>query len=155
MKSRTRHFKTILMAFVLLSPATTSAGSHRQEITLEQFKWKSRLIVLIATSPQDADVEKQKQFLSGADEGLNDRDLKVIEIYSTTQGYLDGQPLPPENFSRLRNQLELPGQDFQFLLVGKDGTVKLRATQAVDPVEIFALIDSMPMRQREMNENRM
>jgi hypothetical protein len=154
MKLRIKHFKSILIALVLLSPATTSAGSSRQDITLEQFKWKSRLIVLIATSPQHADVEKQKQFLSGADEGLNDRDLKVIEIYSTTQGFLDGQPLPQESFSGLRANLELPGQSFQFLLVGKDGTVKLRSNRAVIAAEIFALIDSMPMRQREMEENR-
>jgi hypothetical protein len=154
MKFRTSHSKSILIALALLSLARTSAGSPRQGITLEQFKWKSRLIIILATSPQHAEVEKQKQFLSGSEEGLIDRDLKVIEIYSTNQGFLDNEPLPQENISRLREQLENPRETFQFLLIGKDGTVKLRSKEAVSSPEFFALIDSMPMRQREMDKNR-
>jgi len=40
--------------------------------------------------------------------------------------------------------------DFAVIPVGKDGTVKLRKDRPVAPKDIFRLIDSMPMRQREM-----
>ena len=38
------------------------------------------------------------------------------------------------------------------ILVGKDGTEKLRAHHVVSAQALFALIDAMPMRQREMRE---
>ena len=45
-----------------------------------------------------------------------------------------------------------PGAGSQVLLIGKDGGVKLRSTEPVSTDELFALIDSMPMRRREMEE---
>ena len=36
------------------------------------------------------------------------------------------------------------------VLIGKDGGVKLRQEELVRPAELFALIDSMPMRKHEM-----
>ena len=38
------------------------------------------------------------------------------------------------------------------MLVGKDGTVKHRSGEPVEPDELYALIDEMPMRRREMRE---
>ena len=40
----------------------------------------------------------------------------------------------------------------RILLVGKDGGVKLRSEEPVSIQRIFDLIDSMPMRRREMRE---
>ena len=48
------------------------------------------------------------------------------------------------------SEFEVPEDDFKFILVGKDGTVKLRSNQTVSGVDLFALIDSMPMRGEEM-----
>ena len=39
---------------------------------------------------------------------------------------------------------------FEVILVGLDGGIKLRQDQPVTTDELFSLIDSMPMRQREM-----
>jgi hypothetical protein len=39
---------------------------------------------------------------------------------------------------------------FEVLLVGRDGGVKLRRATLVDPAEIAALIDTMPMRRAKM-----
>ena len=38
------------------------------------------------------------------------------------------------------------------ILIGKDGGEKGRWSQLVDPDEVFALIDAMPMRQREAGD---
>ena len=46
--------------------------------------------------------------------------------------------------------IRVPVDDFVFILIGKDSTVKLRAKQAVASDEFFDLIDSMQMRQEEM-----
>ena len=41
---------------------------------------------------------------------------------------------------------------FAALLVGKDGAVKHRSAEPVEPGELYALVDAMPMRRREMRE---
>lgn len=43
---------------------------------------------------------------------------------------------------------------FAAVLVGKDGTVKLRSDEPVPAEELFDLVDAMPMRRREMRERR-
>lgn len=40
--------------------------------------------------------------------------------------------------------------DFEVLLIGKDGTEKLRSTTPVKLETLFDLIDTMPMRKAEM-----
>jgi succinate dehydrogenase flavin-adding protein (antitoxin of CptAB toxin-antitoxin module) len=39
---------------------------------------------------------------------------------------------------------------FTFILVGKDGNEKMRADTVVSTYKLFAKIDAMPMRKREM-----
>ena len=46
---------------------------------------------------------------------------------------------------------EAPGR-FAAVLVGKDGTVKHRSGEPVEPEYLYALIDQMFMRRREMRE---
>jgi hypothetical protein len=60
------------------------------------------------------------------------------------------QPLTNKQQSFLRGEFKVPVGDFAFILIGKDGTVKLRSNQTVLSGDLFALIDSMPMRREEM-----
>ena len=43
-------------------------------------------------------------------------------------------------------------KNFEVILVGLDGGIKLRQDQPVTTDKLFNLIDSMPMRQREMRQ---
>jgi hypothetical protein len=47
----------------------------------------------------------------------------------------------------------MEGNAFAVLLIGKDGGLKNRFDAPVTVDEIFGLIDVMPMRMREMQEN--
>ncbi|NBF41151.1 MAG: DUF4174 domain-containing protein [Spirochaetes bacterium] len=58
----------------------------------------------------------------------------------------------PECIDSLRDKYGVDGQQFVVLLIGKDGGVKLRAEEPVTTTELFSLIDSMPMRRREIRE---
>ena len=50
----------------------------------------------------------------------------------------------------LRARLSINEGSFALRLIGKDGGVKMSRDVATPMVEIYALIDSMPMRQGEM-----
>jgi Domain of unknown function (DUF4174) len=43
-------------------------------------------------------------------------------------------------------------EQFSAVLIGLDGTEKKRWTGPVDPREIYAIVDEMPMRQQETRE---
>jgi hypothetical protein len=50
----------------------------------------------------------------------------------------------------IRRDLDRPEDgDFAMVLIGKDGTVKLRAAEPVVADELFAIIDGMPVRAAE------
>lgn len=44
-------------------------------------------------------------------------------------------------------------EKFSAVLVGLDGTEKKRWTGPVDPRELFAIVDEMPMRRQETGES--
>jgi hypothetical protein len=58
-------------------------------------------------------------------------------------------PFNNEQQSFLRKKFNIVN-DFIFILIGKDGTFKLRAEKPVSSDGLFSLIDSMPMRKEEM-----
>ena len=51
----------------------------------------------------------------------------------------------------MRQKFSVRQGSFLVILIGKDGEEKMRR-QKVNLTEIFAVIDGMPMRQREMKE---
>ena len=53
----------------------------------------------------------------------------------------------------LRRRLSVPADGFAFLLLGKDGGVKLRSATPVSFAELAAIVDAMPMRQDEMRRD--
>ena len=52
----------------------------------------------------------------------------------------------------LRERFKPEAKGLTIILVGKDGTEKGRWTQPLDPGGLFALIDTMPMRQQEIRD---
>ena len=54
----------------------------------------------------------------------------------------------------LRRHFAVPDDGFAAILVGKDGTEKLRSDTPVTPVTLFAAIDAMPMRQQELRDRQ-
>jgi len=62
----------------------------------------------------------------------------------------DGRELTTENAMAAREALVIRSGSFALRLIGKDGSVKLSGETATSMTEIFALIDTMPMRQRSL-----
>ena len=54
-----------------------------------------------------------------------------------------------EKFENSFENLSLSTSEFRLILIGKDGRIKLNSKK-ISLEEIFALIDTMPMRQEEM-----
>lgn len=100
---------------------------------LADLKWKSRVLVLLAESAADPRLVEQRARLEREAAGMKERDLVVLQ--EVTSG-----PLHTRFGVRA---------GFAAVLIGKDGGEKWRATDNFDPQEVFALIETMPMRARE------
>ena len=148
----TKIMYTLLMAIIAVSIATHSAAKEKGSIDLNDYQWKNRPLLLFAFSP-DAPAYRtvMKQLNSQADQ-IADRDMVIIEIFETGLVRVDARPMPAENADKLRKRFEVAEGMLTAILIGKDGGLKSRQTGRIDLAEIFALIDTMPMRRREMQD---
>lgn len=80
-----------------------------------------------------------------------ERDLLVAEIFVSDTSVLDGQPLSDADAARLGVRFAVDPQEFAVLLIGKDGTVKRRDRQPIQPEDLFSSIDAMPLRQHKLS----
>ncbi len=108
------------------------------DVSLSQFKWKKRPVVVFADSELDPAFEEQMSLLRAREDELRARDVVVIA------------DTDPEKMSQLRRKLRPRG--FMLVLIGKDGAVKIRKPFPWDVREISRSIDKMPMRKREIRE---
>jgi len=119
-------------------------------LDLDTFRWKHRLVFVFAPSITDRSYLKQEDEFEEKEDELNDRDIIVFKLIEIGPSMMGEKSLTNEQQSYLRHKFEVPAEVYRFVLIGKDGTVKLRAKQAVPSSDLFDLIDRMPMRQEEM-----
>lgn len=128
------------MATLILG-SVTAAASPEPASVIEPLLG-ARRIVLIVAEPGDRQAERQARLLQGQAAAMAERDVSVVR-------------LDHKRAAALRPGLGLsPGTTFEVLLLGKDGGVKLRRRQPVQPVLLERIIDAMPMRQSEMRGGR-
>jgi len=108
---------------------------------LERYRWKQRVLLVFAPAETAKAFSDQKTIIRQNEAGFQERELVVLDL-------LPGG----KNTEALQQQFGVKPQEFTVILIGKDGGEKLRRPAPVAAKELFDLIDSMPMRQRERNE---
>jgi hypothetical protein len=113
----------------------------------EHYEWKNRVVIVFGHAADDR-VVRQVAYLESRPEALEDRDMVVLQV--------DGEYVRPVHGNaadtdahKLRRDSDVEINRFKVVLVGKDGTAKLESNTVVSDVEMFALIDQMPMRRSE------
>ena len=134
-------FSIITVILLALSTQIAQASENyflkvEKNTTLENFEWTQRPIVIFANSDKDPNFISQMEFLSEDLNALKERDIIVL---------VDTEPSPS---SSLRKRLRPHG--FAFILIGKDGQVKLRKPSPWNIREIARVVDKMPIRQQEI-----
>ncbi|QWW68443.1 DUF4174 domain-containing protein [Rhizobium sp. WYJ-E13] len=104
--------------------------------SLEQFQCKSRVFIVIA----DRDNSRA---------ALEERDMVILRFAGSSIKPLFGSGDELDG-KALRQELDAPDTgEFAPFLLGKDGIVKLKASEPISAGELFAIIDSMPVRAAE------
>ena len=137
-----RQFLAMLLMLISLS-------THGAEMdNLSDYQWKNRLILVQAAPETEGAVET----LRVAHAELDDRD--IIWFVNTASGLVSNQATVSVGVEHDVSELlaKVRSED-RVLLIGKDGGIKSRES-SLDLDAIFRRIDGMPMRIREMRNNR-
>ena len=119
---------------------------------LEQYQWKHRLLLLFAPSPRAPNYEQQVQLLADCEDDLDARDLLVFHLFQEGQSRLRQEQMDEAQAAMLRTRFGVGEDDFQLILIEKDGTEQRRDDTPVKPEALFEQIDALPIRQRELRE---
>jgi hypothetical protein len=132
--------------------ASVHAFSAQSPFAFEQYLWKSRVLVVSAPTQDDIDLVELQTELASMREEFADRDMVLVTLLDTGTSAAGGRELTTAETTNARASLGIQSGHFALRLIGKDGSVKLSTESIVSMTEIFALIDTMPMRQREMSD---
>jgi len=119
---------------------------------MSDLTWEKRVLLMFTPDEQNAGFQRQQTILQEIEGGLSERDMTVIRAFSDDRVVLDEQSHAQSSASFYR-RFAVNSNEFRVILVGKDGTVKLDHDSVVGGVELFELVDSMPMRRVEMMQD--
>ena len=138
--------------FFILVSLTVWTPWETLSMDLTQFQWKNRLLFIFAEDASDPSFKKLQGQITAQKAEVDDRNLIVFEVPAQGSARMNTIPLDRKDADSIRNHFAISSDTFSLILVGKDGGIKLKRSDQVDLTEVFELIDSMPMRQREMRQ---
>ncbi len=138
-------------ALILAATIFALASLGGANASSDPYRWSFRPVYVFAPSGSHPDLQKQNAINQAAEAALRDRDVVVIRVIGTNISAEFG-PEPRADAAALRARYRVPSDAFAFILVGKDGGVKLRSDAPVSVRQLADVIDVMPMRRREMRE---
>ena len=110
---------------------------------LKDYLWTNRVIITFSNSEANLERHLLIQQIAQFQCEYKIRNLVHIDLIQGTDQY-----------KRMSQKFSISGgSEFRLLLVGKDGEVKLN-TKNSDLREVFSLIDTMPMRKREIQSEK-
>ncbi len=149
-------FVVMVVFFLFLALAEPKPASKVRDnqapdsLDLSTFRWKNRLILLFGPKLGDPQYRQQVEALSQDAPGLEERDILVFHFLNQGGAFYQSKEISPNSTQKLQKKYKIDPSTFTCILIGKDGGVKLRKEEVVQLNSLYALIDSMPMRQSEM-----
>ncbi len=118
---------------------------------LSKHQWKDRLLLIYTNHKESNLLQEQLKTLKENGKGLKERKIKIYLFTSSEFSNDFGKSW--QKSPVLFNRYIYTSNSFQILLVGLDGGTKLTSFKILSTKKIFALIDGMPMRKREIKNN--
>lgn len=140
-------FRSILVLLTIIL-----VSQHMNAQSLKDYQWKNRLVVVFTDTISNPSYREQLEIMKKETPQFEERKLQLIlavpgkyrEIFPSTSGWV-----PDPELYKYR---KMASEDFEVLLIGLDGGVKLRQASPFTTKRLFSTIDSMPMRQAEIRK---
>ena len=129
----------IFSGILLLSFMAIMIPKELLGFEISRYLWKNRIILTYAEDEHHPHLIKLKAEMKKNDCEILNRDLLHFHF---------------SNDGKIGNHTTTNDQSFRIMLIGKDGGIKYESKRSVSLIQLFELIDSMPMRQDEMQHDR-
>jgi hypothetical protein len=123
--------------------------AKRTDIDLKDFLWKNRLVFIFTDSKDNNQYKSFKKDWNSNISEIQDRDMILFEIINNKHGFLESNFISDKSLRAIIRQIKTGDKPFEVVLIGKDGSVKLRSRDS-SLYYIFSVIDSCPMRKHEI-----
>ena len=147
-----KYSKVLMFATMISSALLVYDRKDALPMDLTQFQWKNRLLFLFAPDASNPLFNRLQSEITKQLHEVEDRDLVIFKILEHGPSRMNTTPLDRQTANSIRDHFAAPQRLFTLILVGKDGGVKLKRNDQVNLADVFGLIDSMPMRQNEMQQ---
>ncbi len=138
----------------LMVALSAPAFADDNDSPLAADRGQARPVIVIANSAADPALVKLLAALKepANEAAFKERDMVLYTVVNTI-GQRNGKDLDPQTTMALIRALKLGASaDAKVILVGKDGEKKLEHSGAIDPKQLFSLVDEMPMREKEASK---
>lgn len=119
-------------------------------------QWQHRILVIQFDEVNQQNYTAQLHDLRINNSGLTERKLIVYQFCDDqyrmgVDKESEWRKADPLILEEIKKDADM---DFSILLIGLDGGIKLRQSKALTTEELFRIIDSMPMRAREIRASQ-
>lgn len=120
---------------------------------LNAYKWKNRILFVMANNKDGEKLQQQIEVFNQNVAGLKERNLVIYLITPNEIAKYNNQTLTWKKSKGLFEAYKLKDTEMELILIGLDGQIKHRKYNVTSALEIFVIIDGMPLRQSELKNN--
>jgi hypothetical protein len=120
---------------------------------LDEHRWNNRVLLVFSPNNTYTDLTRTMEMVQNNRGGISERDLKVFQVLENIGNSSGDNVLQSDDAQDLRERFKVSPNEYKSILIGKDGTEKMRTGEVVTAKRLFEIIDAMPMRKLEMKDN--
>jgi hypothetical protein len=125
---------------------------------LKEHEWKNRILIIKSSDIKSKKYREQLKEFRNSIEDLIDRKFILYKITGDDYVLIDYENSKLNNSGKISGKLteEVLNQkeDFEVILIGLDGGIKLQRTKILTKEDLFKITDSMPMRRDELTRKK-
>jgi hypothetical protein len=126
---------------------------HATAQDLEQHQWKNRILIVKTNQDSNNLFEKQIREILSDKKGITERKLIIYTANDAILKMLDFSKNKEIKISNVKEGILKPKENFEILLIGLDGGIKLKQDKFLALEKLYSIIDAMPMRKQELKGN--
>lgn len=122
---------------------------HLSGQNLEKHKWENRILIIKTMDETNPMYKDQFRIFKNSSADFKERKLVLYQVVGNRYKQTSWQDSEQNGLWKdLEAARDIPS-DFEIVLIGLDGGVKLKQTTLLDEEKLYQLIDGMPMRRAE------
>lgn len=125
---------------------------------LKNHKWEKRILIIKTTDIKSKKYQEQLKEFKNSSEELIDRKLIFYKVTGDDYELIDYKNNELNNSGKISRKITTTilneNENFEVILIGLDGGIKLQQTEILIKKDLFRIIDTMFMRRNEIIRNK-